>query len=595
MLLTFTINFTGFSQTDSVCLDTNNVRALYWSFGSMFWDLQGNARYEIPKNSGNTSIFANGLWIGGLDNSGQLHFAGERFRQNGADFFPGPIMDSAYYIPTQSSWDKIWKINRNDIIYHAQHFSDLGYIMPQSISSWPGNGDTTIGQQFYLAPYNDVNNNLIYDPQNGDFPIISGDQAVFFIINDAKGNHTESNGTKLGIEIHGMAYAFNIPSDNAFYNTTFLNYKIFNRSSNDYHDIYIGNFTDIDIGYASDDYIACDVQRSSYFGYNYCSIDGYGQPWAYGANPPAQSVTFLGSLMPSDGIDNPINIDYGINGYGFGDNIVDNERYGLCRFIYFNNGSCTDICDPQNAMQHYNYLKGFWKDGLPLSYGGTGHNTLGINIPCRFMFPGKSDSLHWGTNYQIPTPENWAEIDTLYGTFYIDTLIECQDTIIVNDTVNYLLSYNNPPGDRRGVGSVGPLTLQAGEIQEYDIAFVWGQNISKSLGKYDQLLANIDTIRKYFVLGKTPTGQPFETFVSENTLHSNNLLIYPNPTKTTLTIESNSVTKQTFEILNIVGQSVYTSTIDKFVTIDVSRFPTGIYLVKINSGTSTTIKKFIKE
>jgi len=144
------------------------------------------------------------------------------------------------------------------------------------------------------------------------------------------------------IEIHGMAYAFDLPSDSAFNNTIFLNYKIFNRSQRTYYNTYLGIFTDLDIGYAYDDYVGCDVYRSSYFGYNGRPVDGTGQVYAYGNHPPAQSVTVLAgpSLNPT-GVDRPKVDNSGhqlcnesINGTGFGDGIPDNERLGMTSFVY---------------------------------------------------------------------------------------------------------------------------------------------------------------------------------------------------------------------------------------------------------------------
>ena len=45
--------------------------------------------------------------------------------------------------------------------------------------------------------------------------------------------------------------------------------------------MYMGTFTDLDIGYAKDDFMACDVERSMFIGYNGDSIDGNGQREAY--------------------------------------------------------------------------------------------------------------------------------------------------------------------------------------------------------------------------------------------------------------------------------------------------------------------------
>src|SRR4051812_19435386 len=46
-------------------LDINNVRTPVWINGDMWWDLVGNAQYEIPVGSGKNSLFAGAIWLGG--------------------------------------------------------------------------------------------------------------------------------------------------------------------------------------------------------------------------------------------------------------------------------------------------------------------------------------------------------------------------------------------------------------------------------------------------------------------------------------------------------------------------------------------------
>ena len=43
--------------------------------GDMWWDL-ADAQYEIPKGGDKNSLFAGALWIGGVDDGGQLKVAG---------------------------------------------------------------------------------------------------------------------------------------------------------------------------------------------------------------------------------------------------------------------------------------------------------------------------------------------------------------------------------------------------------------------------------------------------------------------------------------------------------------------------------------
>ena len=84
------------------------------------------------------------------------------------------------------------------------------------------------------------------------------------------------------------------------------------------------------------------------------------------------------------------------------------------------------------------------------------------------------------------------------------------------------------------------------------------------------------------------------TSIKENAV-INNISIYPNPTKDNLTIETNSNTEQRLEILNLIGQIVYTSNINKKATVNTSAFAKGVYILKLSSDKETIVRKFIKE
>ena len=76
----------------------------------------------------------------------------------------------------------------------------------------------------------------------------------------------------------------------------------------------------------------------------------------------------------------------------------------------------------------------------------------------------------------------------------------------------------------------------------------------------------------------------------------NDILVYPNPTKEYLTIVTNSNKEQRLEIVNLIGQTVYTSNINKKTTINTSVFANGIYILKLSSDKEkTVVKKFVKE
>ena len=71
--------------------------------------------------------------------------------------------------------------------------------------------------------------------------------------------------------------------------------------------------------------------------------------------------------------------------------------------------------------------------------------------------------------------------------------------------------------------------------------------------------------------------------------------IYPNPAKEILIIETNSNTEQRLEIINLIGQTVYTSNINKKATINTSAFANGVYILKLSSDKETIVRKFVKE
>lgn len=447
-------------------MDVNNVDAPMNPNASLqFYDFI--ADYKCPKGSEKTSNFAFAYWLGGLDEQDSLHIMAERFQQTGTDSWAGPLstVNASTDNATVREWERTFKITREDIVEFLDNYQDTNYTIPKNIRDWPAHGNPQKGQAWNLAPFVDVNNNNVYEPSEGDYPDFPGDMAIFFIFNDNYKNHTESEGAPLGVEVHCMVYAYYAPDDSLMNNTIFYNYKVFNRSQHDYHDAFIGLWDDWDLGYAADDYVACDIMKNTAYCYNASDMDGTGQAWAYGADWPVQTLTLLsGPLMPADGQDNPAFTDssdcalfinnglneYAINGTdGFGDGIIDNERYGLTGFVYHNNNASV-TGDPQERWHYYWMMSGRWKDGSHIKYGGNGHPSVNSSdIDCRFMFPGNQYPCNYNTfGVDIPDsllylPDGWTE-----------------------------RAVGNAPYDRRGLAFVGPFNLEVGGMQEIEFAMV---------------------------------------------------------------------------------------------------------------------------
>ncbi len=480
--------------TATIYLDFNNVKALIMNGGDMWWDQStGNPAYEVPKGSGKMANFLGSIWIGGTDANGQLRLAAIRYRQNGVDYWPGPLITSG---PERASitpdvceaYDKFWVITKAEVAKFRTYITALlsnnttvlndpefqGYQIPQIIYDWPAHGDVSRGYDYHLAPFVDVDGDDYYNPDAGDYPFydldnsepcgtsrelrkpkLYGDKTIWWVYNDKGNIHTETNGAAIGMEIRAQAFAFS--TNDELNNMTFGHYELINRSTYTLFNTYFGVNTDADLGSAADDYVGCDVNRGLGYCYN-GDDDDDGEVWAYGPQPPAIGIDFFeGPYQDPDGKDNKSNWDTitgnldcaranleegSINGLNFEDGIVDNERWGMRRFVYYINGGPTGQGDPEPAVEYYNYLRGYWTDNTRMTYGGTGH--LSSSIETDFLFPDVSDPCGWGTSGN-PQPQ-WSEITD-----------------------------NNPPRDKRFVQSAGPFTLEPGAVNDITEGIVWAR------------------------------------------------------------------------------------------------------------------------
>ncbi|MBF25084.1 MAG: hypothetical protein CMP49_01000 [Flavobacteriales bacterium] len=448
--------------TSEAELDIGNVRANILGGGDMWWNLT-DARYEVPKNEGVHSLFAGSLWIGGMDNQNNLKIAAMTYRQTGSDFYPGPLnadTESDSYGTTTTddcnTYNQHWVISKNDVESYVTYINCVNdsdcdansifpdYQVPDVITNWPASHFDFDGTNEYLAPFIDVDGDGEYN--NQDYPgydlnaegnctandYLFGDQSIWWVFNDAGNYHGETGGTAIGLEIQAQAFAYK--TNDELSDMTFYSYKIINRSSETLNDTYFGQWVDPDVGNYQDDYVGCDVDLGLGYCYNGDDEDegSQGVSAGYGMNPPAIGVDFFrGPLADeNDGIDNDRD----------GEIDEDGEQIIMSKFVYYNNAAWdTDIYDwnndPALDMDYYNYLRGVWTNGQPMTYGGNGG--VATNPQCDFMFPGNTDP-----NFD----ENWDE--TTAG---------------------------NTPSDRRFIQSAGPFTLDPGAVNYITVGVVWAR------------------------------------------------------------------------------------------------------------------------
>ncbi|MEO0557762.1 MAG: T9SS type A sorting domain-containing protein [Bacteroidota bacterium] len=336
-------------------LDASNVQASLFTNGNLFFggSTTSGDGYLVPKISGNSPLFAAGIWLSGTVN-GEIRVAAARY--GGYDFWPGPLNDDGT-LPNPadcSAYDRIWVVNAFDL-----EAVDKGESPARDLAEWPvGLGAPTVDADG--EPVAITSREQVIDLAAGERPELLGSQMAFWVMNDAGNDHNP--GTPLGVEVQATAFVTVEDALPGAQDATFYRFRIVNRSPNTIENARWSFFTDPDLGDAGDDYVGTDTLRNMAFVYNDSNEDA-----AYGSPPPA-----------------------------VGYDILNHELVATSTFL---GGGPSGTNDPGTPEEYYFYMQGLWGNGTPyyeLNYGfeQTGAPTT------TFMFPGDP-----------PTQSFWSEVN----------------------------------------------------------------------------------------------------------------------------------------------------------------------------------------
>ncbi|MBT8190964.1 MAG: hypothetical protein KJO29_11095 [Bacteroidia bacterium] len=494
------------AATAQVDMDINNVRARLLTGGDVWWDLQ-DGKYVVPAppvGSGIpevSSIFAGAVWLGGRDPSGNLKVAATDYRNGGqTDFYPGPLdpVTGLTDLVFCQRWDQFFQVDGTEADkairdYEQAVFDGVEYepdSIPAGVKYWPGKGNPYFNEEYGfdlpdtgqgLGSFWDEDLDGEYDPVFGDFPIIDirgcepenrkqakelvPDQMMFWIYNDAGGPHSLTQGTEIQMEVQVQAFAY--ATNDEINDMTFQRYKLINRAETDIRNTYFAMWVDPDLGCHLDDYSGCDIERSLAYTYNEDGLDGNnGCNCDGGVNTYCDEVPIIGT----DYFRGPLGPkNFLIIG---GDTILENPalgetdfdtivELGMSSFIYYNNGGIgqnpQQTNDPSIADEFYNYLQGSWRDGTPLTIGGSGFN------------PGSVDTTRFAFFDPPNDPTGWS---------------------MAAEALAF--------GDRRTLQASGPFLLKPGAINELIIGAVWVPNVMHPNPDISKLQAADDIAQNLF-------------------------------------------------------------------------------------------------
>ena len=209
-------------------INANNIKTTMHSSGPMFWDLDRTSTFRVPYDGPETpaAIFSGGLWLSGLTADGGLQLIAQEYR---SVFNIGPV--NAEFI--DFDFDKVWKVTAADINALRADFQDNGTVddLPvESLREWPAIGNNIEPSQLYsgqiLAPFHDVNQDNIYNPFEGDYPVVMVNGCEI-IPDELLYTLYHANGVDQPVvEIHSIFYAFESQENEVINNSLFLQQKI---------------------------------------------------------------------------------------------------------------------------------------------------------------------------------------------------------------------------------------------------------------------------------------------------------------------------------------------------------------------------------
>ncbi len=339
-----------------------------------------------------TTIFASGIWLGALDANDQIKIAATTYHTSGYDFVAGPIdlnKSEAENTITAKYFDKFWTVTALDIAQHREDFKDGKIDNPNpNIMAWVAKGNPNFEQyngfkneydNQDLAPFKDVNNDGIYTPMQGDYPIVKqADEAhqpdeIFWSIFNDNCVHILTKGQPMNVEIQQTGWTYSCSDNPVLNNTNFLSFKVLNKGTEALDSLFMGYWSDFDLGCYNDDYVGCSPANNAFFAYNAKDTDGDSLKLC-----PGGVTTFKQEGVPTVSV-----------------TVLNNPMYS---FIHYNNSSVgappIGTGDPTQSSDYYKLINAIWNDGTPMTRGGNGYKSSSDKT--KFMFDGNpNDSTAW--------------------------------------------------------------------------------------------------------------------------------------------------------------------------------------------------------
>jgi len=389
-------------------INSNNIKTGMHSNGCLFFNEDFNsgnflAPYTDDENSP-TTLFGAGIWMGGKDELGYLRTAYVTYNAfyNQGSYIPGPTDESIL----GNSANNVWKVTAQEIETHINDYQDgiIDNVIHNNILSWPAKGnsyyDPPLPNEEDLAPFIDKNADGIYDPYQGDHPVIwrennaiVPDEMLFTIYNSNKNIFINT----MLIDVHVLMYSFKCNNE-AINNTIFTQHKFIQKEDEILNSFKFGFWQDNDLGCYKDDLLGCDTSLNAFYSYNHNERDGgevnncSSEVITYDDNPPVHSSLFL-----NQNLDNFLVYMYRPPLFP--------EDYGF---------------NPTYSSDYYNTMNSEFRDGVHMSYGNDGYTPFSLDSVKHIYPDDPNDPNGWSMlTHGILNEDSRAVASTSLDTFNI--------------------------------------------------------------------------------------------------------------------------------------------------------------------------------
>ena len=285
-------------------LNLNNISTAFYNNGMSDINPDMNSGFFYPKGMGKTAIHASGL-LWGLLTSGN-----PSLRVNGSTYASGlqggKIISPGVPEDPNLPHVRIYRVRPD--VYPGGPQVDLSVE-----SEDEGKTETEIRTQYELdwnewraidgAPFKDLNGNGTYEPSI-DIPGIDGaSQTIWFVMNDLDSSYL-FGADPIGIEVQETIWEYKDAGflDNLF----FRKYKLINKSTSLFDDMYISMWSDAALGDQYDNFAGCDTLLNFIYSYNAGEDDAVYEPFP----PPAIGFKLIKGPLDANGIPLPMGATY---------------------------------------------------------------------------------------------------------------------------------------------------------------------------------------------------------------------------------------------------------------------------------------------